>query len=114
MEKCYFARFAVVALGAILMVSGAFAQTQPLTHGAAEGGSPGWFLQGSFPDPGGNTAVGPDGHVTILPRTGGAARTAAAGGPTIPRIPACGHSPVCGNRLTPGRQALQRVQWEQT
>src|SRR5207249_1937642 len=107
MEKCNFARFAAVALGAILIVSRAFAQTQPPTHEAAEGGSPGWFLKGSFPDPGGNTAVAPDGRVTVLPRTGVAA-------PTLPRIPACSRSPVCGNRVTPGRQALQRVQWEQT
>jgi len=114
MEKCNFARFAAVALGAILIVSGAFAQTQPPTHEAAEGGSPGWFLKGSFPDPGGNTAVAPDGHVTVLPRTGGAAQPTAATAPTLPRIPACSRSPVCGNRLTPGRQALQRVQWEQT
>ena len=38
MEKCNFARFAAVALGAILIVSRAFAQTQPPTHEAAEGG----------------------------------------------------------------------------
>src|SRR5260370_15660585 len=114
MRECNFAGFAAVALSAILNVSGAFAQTQPSTHGATEGGSPGWFLQGSFPDPGGNTAVAPNGRVSVLPRTGGAARPAAATAPTLPRTPACGRSPVCGNRLTPGRQALQRVQWDQT
>src|SRR5262245_31958399 len=114
MEKSNFARFAAVALGAILITSRAFGQTQPPTHGPAEGGSPGWFLQGSFPDPGGNTAVAPDGRVTVIPRTGNATQPTAATTPTLPRIPACSRSPVCGNRLTPGRQSLQRVQWEQT
>src|SRR5881409_1855797 len=114
MEKCHFAGFAAVAVGAILIVSEAFAQTQPPTHGAAEGGSPGWFLQGSFPDATGNTAVAPDGRVTVLPRTAGTAQPAAATPPTLPRSPACSRSPICGNRLPPGRQALQRVQWEQT
>src|SRR5262245_26702512 len=111
MERCNLARFAAVALGcAILIVFEAFAQTQPPTHGPAENGSPAWFLRGSFPDPGGNTAVATDGHVTVLPRTGGGA-PAAATGATLPRLPACGRSPVCGNRITPGRQSLQRVQW---
>jgi hypothetical protein len=112
-----FAGVAVAALGAILTATGAFAQTQPATHGPPEGGSPAWFLQGSFPDPGGNTVVDPVGRVTVPPRTGGAARPAPATVPTappLPRTPACGRSPLCGNRLTPGRQALQRVQWEQT
>src|SRR5215510_4404479 len=105
------AAVAVVALGAIFFATGAFAQTQPATHGPAEGGSPAWFLQGSFPDPGGNTVVDPDGHVTVPPRTA-VARQAPAAAPTLPaqaRTPACGRSPVCENRLTPGRQALQRV-----
>src|SRR5262245_39516259 len=98
---------AVVSLTCTLF---ALAQTQPSTRGPAEGGSPAWFLQGSFPDPGGNTIVDPDGHVTIPPRTAAAPRPAAA----LPPTPACSRSPVCGNRLTPGRQSLQRVQWEQT
>ena len=115
MEKCNLGRFAAVAVsGAILIVSGAFAQTQPPTHGPAEGGSPGWFLQGSFPDPVGNTSVAPDGRVTVLPRTGGSTQPAPATAATLPRLPVCSHSPVCGNRLTPGRQSLQRVQWEQS
>src|SRR5262249_16450302 len=114
MEKCNLCRFAAVALGgAILIVSEAFAQTQPPTHGPAENGSPGWFLQGSFPDPGGNTAVAPDGRVTVLPRIGGGA-PAAATAATLPRLPASSRSPVWGNRVTPGRQSLQRVQWEQS
>ncbi|HSU88132.1 MAG TPA: hypothetical protein VLL56_04820, partial [Terriglobia bacterium] len=95
------------SLGTILIATGALAQTQPPTHGPAESGSPVWFLKGSFPDPGGNTAVDADGRVTVLPRTGGAAA------PTLPPTPACTRSPVCENRLTPGRRELQRVQWEQ-
>ena len=53
--------------------------------------------------------MGPDGNVTIVPRseTGGY-RTSAAG------TPRCGHSPICGSRLGRRRQTLQRVQWEQT
>ncbi len=98
----------------LALVAIALAQTQPATHGPAEGGSPAWFLQGSFPDPGGNTIVDSEGHVTVPPRTAAAARPAAATAPALPRSPACGRSPVCGNRLTPGRQTLQRVQWEQT
>src|SRR5262245_61795839 len=108
------AAVAVVALGAIFFATGAVAQTQPATHGPSEGGSPAWFLQGSFPDPGGNTVVDPNGNVTVPPRTEGAAGPAAATAPALPRTPACSRSPVCENRLTPGRQALQRVQWEQT
>ena len=105
---------AVAAVWAILIATGAFAQTQPPPRGPAEGGSPAWFLQGSFPDPGGNTIVDSEGRVAIPPRTSGAPRPAAALTPTLPRTPACSRSPVCGNRLTPGRQSLQRLQWEQT
>src|SRR6185295_6209778 len=70
-----------------------------------------------FPDPGGNTVVDADGRVTVPSRTGGGAvqpAATAATAPPIPRTPACSRSPLCGNRLTPGRQSLQRVQWEQT
>src|SRR5207249_2820641 len=59
------------------------------------------------------TVVDSDGHVTVPPRTGGAAPQAVTT-PALPRTPACSRSPLCGNRLTPGRQALQRVEWEQT
>src|SRR3954471_22144137 len=107
-----FARTALAALGVVLTVRGVFAQTQPPTRGPAEGGSPAWFLQGSFPDPGGNTVVDADGRVTVPARTAAAARPANA--PALPRTPACSRSPLCGNRLAPGRQALQRVEWEQT
>src|SRR5437867_932119 len=115
MNASNFAGVAVASLGAILTATGAFAQTQPATHGPSESGSPAWFLQESFPDPGGNAIVDADGRVTVPPRTGGAARPASSSTPPpIPPTPACSHSPLCGNRLTPGRQALQRVTWEQT
>ena len=85
-----------------------FSQTQPPT-GPAVDGSPAWFLQGSFPDPGGRTLVDADGNVTIVPRSeAGGYRTAARG------TPACSRSPICGNRRGRRRQTLQRVQWEQT
>src|ERR1700741_3848556 len=104
--------FAGVAVAAL-----AFAQTQPPTHGPAEGGSPAWFLQGSFPDPGGNTIVDSEGRVTIPQRNAGAARPAPAAfssAALLPATPGCGRSPVCGNRVTPGRGTLQRMEWEQT
>ncbi|HLH30109.1 MAG TPA: hypothetical protein VKY31_02825 [Terriglobia bacterium] len=104
----------VAALATSLIAVGALAQTPPPTHGPAEGGSPAWILKGSFPDPGGNTIVDPDGHVTVPPRNAGARPPAGATGAALPRPPGCSHSPVCGNRVTPGRQALQRVEWEQT
>jgi hypothetical protein len=98
----------------VIFTATAFAQTQPPTRGPAENGSPAWYLQGSFPDPGGNTIVDANGHVTIPPRTGGAPAPAPVIANSLPRTPACSRSPVCENRLTPGRQALQRVEWEQT
>jgi len=107
----------VVAVLAILTSTAAFAQSQPPTRGPAENGSPAWFLQGSFPDPGGNTVVDADGHVTVPARSAAPARPAptnASPAPALPRTPGCSRSPLCGNRLTPGRQALQRVEWEQT
>ena len=107
----------VVAVLAILTSTAAFAQSQPPTRGPAENGSPAWFLQGSFPDPGGNTVVDADGHVTVPARSAALARPAptnASPAPAFPRTPGCSRSPLCGNRLTPGRQALQRVEWEQT
>ena len=104
-----------IALGAMFAATVVFSQTQPPTRGPAEGGSPAWFLQGSFPDPGGNTVVDADGHVTVsADGAGGAPPVATTPGPALPRTPGCSRSPLCGNRLTPGRQALQRVQWEQT
>ena len=106
------------SVGFVLLVTAVgLAQTQPPTRGPAEGGSPAWFLQGSFPDPGGNTVVDADGRVTVPQRGAGgrgATPPAATNAAPVPPTPACSRSPVCGNRLTPGRQSLQRVQWEQT
>jgi len=107
----------ILALGAMFAATVAVPQSQPPTRGPAEGGSPAWFLQGSFPDPGGNTIVDANGVVTVPPRNGGGGAPPATSSPTaaaLPRTPSCSRSPLCGNRLTPGRQALQRVEWEQT
>ena len=101
---------AIVFVATVLISTAVFAQSQPPTRGPAENGSPAWFLQGSFPDPGGNTVVDADGNVSI-PARSAAARPAAS---ALPRTPGCSRSPLCGNRLTPGRQALQRVEWEQS
>ena len=104
----------VAAVLAVLTSTATFAQSQPLTRGLAENGSPAWFLQTSFPDPGGNTVVDAGGRVTVPARSAAPTRPAAAPSPALPRTPGCSRSPLCGNRLTPGRQALQRVEWEQT
>jgi NHL repeat len=109
-----FARVAAAVFVPILTTSIAFAQTAAPTRGPAEGGSPAWSLQGSFPDPGGNTVVEPDGRVTVPPRNNNEPRPAANTASSLARTPGCSRSPVCGNRQTPGRQALQRVEWEQT
>ena len=89
-----------IALAALCAATMAFPQTQPPTRGPAEGGSPAWFLQGSFPDPGGNTIVDASGTVTVPPRnTGGAPQaTQAAAAAVLPRTPSCSRSPLCGNR----------------
>jgi DNA-binding beta-propeller fold protein YncE len=97
-------------LGAILLVTGAFAQTVPPTKGPAVDGSPAWFLQGSFPDPGGRTSVDANGVVTVIPRPEGAPFAAGARPNTIQ---GCRHSTACQNRNGPQRGQLQRVQWEQ-
>ncbi len=98
----------LLALTCVLAASSSYAQ-QPATSGPAEDGSPAWFLQGSFPDPGGRTLVDADGTVTIVPRdeTDGY-RT------QRPGTPRCGKAMVCGRRGGRTRGDLQRVQWEQT
>ena len=107
--------YLTASLGVLLIAVTGFAQTPPPTSGPAEHGTPAWFLQGSFPDPGGNTSVDADGNVTVLPRGGRGARPAAATTtPRLPPTPPCTRAPICGNRVTPGRQSLQRVQFEQT
>ena len=72
---------------------------------------PGWFLQGSAPDPGGRLVVGPGGRVIGAPAGSGRGATAA---PAPAVVPPCSRSPLCGNRLGGARSALQRVQWKQT
>src|SRR5438874_4214016 len=68
---------------------------------------PGWFLQGSAPDPGGRLIVGPGGRII-----GDPGRAGGRGAPAS--VPPCSHSPLCGNPLGGARSALQRVEWEQT
>jgi hypothetical protein len=104
-------------LGVMSMTAGISSQTPPPARGPAENGTPAWFLQGSVPDPGGNTSVAADGTVTVLPRGGRGARPLADAADAAPRLaptPPCTRAPICGNRVTPGRQSLQRVQFEQT
>jgi sugar lactone lactonase YvrE len=72
---------------------------------------PGWFLQGSAPDPGGRLIVGPGGRVIGAPAGAGRGTMTA---PAAGAVPPCSHSPVCGNRLGGPRSALQRVEWKQT
>ena len=139
MTRRVFARVGGAAIGIIFGGTLLFSQTQPPIEGPAAGGSPAWFLQGSFPDPGGRTIVEPGGKVTIPGREGGAGgaaggrgagRGAARGGgapgapaaaatpgtvaPAAAGTPGCSHSPLCGRRGGIGRQSLQRVQWKQT
>jgi len=71
MPRRNFAAGAAVALGVMLSAARGLSQSHPPTEGPAVDGSPGWFLQGSFPDPTGRTIVEPDGRVTIPPRGGG-------------------------------------------
>lgn len=100
----------VAVLAAVVLVSVAPAQTVPPTTGPAEDGSPAWFLQGSFPDPIGRTAVDREGNVTVLQRNDPAILEP----PPIARVPRCAGSVLCGNRLGPSRGSMQRVQWEPT
>ena len=109
MKRHDFTAVAIVALGLLLAGMPAHAQTRPPTEGPAVDGSPAWFLQGSFPDPGGLTVVDADGQVTTVPRSEAQGYSTTAGG-----TPRCSHSPVCGKRDGRRRQSLQRVQWEQT
>ena len=109
MKRYRFAGVVALALGVILSATPAFSQTQPPTEGPAVDGSPAWFLQGSFPDPGGRTIVDPDGNVTVVPRSeAGGYRTATRA------TPGCNRSPICGSRVGRRRGSLQRVQWDQT
>jgi len=108
--------------GTLIGAAQSFSQSLAATEGPAAGGSPAWFLQGSFPDPTGRTIVDSTGHVTIPPRSDGAGARGAApvgttGAPATPAFaetPPCRRSPLCGNRAGRARQSLQRVQWKQT
>ena len=103
-----------VTLGVMLCGVSALSQSQPATQGPAIDGSPGWFLQGSFPDPTGRTIVDPDGRVTVPPRGRGAGPAAGAvPTPDVVETPPCRRSPLCGRRGGASRQSLQRVQWQQ-
>jgi len=120
MTRRKFAGVTAVAFGVILTGAVAFSQSQPPTEGPAVAGTPAWFLQGSFPDPGGRTVVEPGGQVTVPSRAAGAGGRGAgaagrgAGAPAAGAVPGCRRSPMCGNRLGRSRQSLQRVQWKQT
>jgi len=97
----------------ILLIAGlaglAQAQTVPATRGPAQDGQPAWFLQGSFPDPTGFTAVAHGGVVTVLPRPTNPPQL------LMPNPPPCRRSALCGNRMpgAPLRSQMQRVQWDQ-
>jgi len=114
MKKHILAGVAAAALATILAATGASAQTVPPTRGPAVDGTPAWFLQGSFPDPTGNTNVSANGTVTVLPRP---ARPANANArtrrETVGANPGCVGSPICGNRYGQARNKLERVQYEQ-
>jgi len=120
MNLRHIAATVALAVGFTLAATLAFPQTQPPTQGPAVGPTPAWVLQGSFPDPGGRTIVEPGGRVTIPARgaapgrgaAGGRGGGAARGGAAL-STPGCNHSPLCGNRFGPSRQALQRVTWKQ-
>src|SRR5262245_48164651 len=121
MKRRMFASVAAVVLGVMVGARPGVSQTQPPKEGPAVGSTPAWFLQGSFPDPTGRTIVDGNGSVTVPPREGrggrgapGAAATAAPAAAAAGETPPCRRSPLCGNRLGPSRQSLQRVQWKQT
>jgi len=107
-------RVVAVAIGILLGGTIGFSQSQPPTKGPAVDGSPAWFLQGSSPDPGGRTLVEPGGRVTIPGRDGGPPAATASSASAAAPTPGCTRSPLCGSRSGPGRQTLQRVQWQQT
>jgi len=121
MER-HVAGVAAVALGVILTGTPGLSQTKPATEGPAAGGTPAWFLQGSFPDPTGRTIVEPGGRVTVPSRGDGAGGRGAGGRGAAARgagvapggVPGCSRSPLCGRRGGVPRQSLQRVQWKQT
>lgn len=84
--------------------------TYATNGGPAVNGTPAWTVRGSFPDPGGRTAVAPGGKVTVLPRDPSAQRA--------PRpanaVPGCSKSIICTNPIGPARGSMQRVTYEET
>src|SRR5262245_49320407 len=106
------------AAGVVLGGALALSQSRPPTEGPGADGSPAWFLQGSFVDPGGRTIVEPGGRVTVPARAATAGQGAPAAATPAPAgtaaTPPCRQSPVCGKRNGLARQSLQRVQWKQT
>src|SRR5438477_12841528 len=113
MNTRHVAGTAAVAIGIALATAHMLSQSQPSTEGPAVDGSPGWFLQGSFPDPGGRTVVDAAGRVTIPPRQTGTGPAAVPPSPIAP-TPPCTRSPLCGKRRGIQRTDLQRVQWKPT
>jgi sugar lactone lactonase YvrE len=97
-----------IALGLLVAATAVPSQTVPPTQGPAENGQPAWFLQGSYPDPGGHTIVDEAGNVTVPPRDARPPRA-----PAADSVPNCSHSPICGRRDGKARGAMQRVQWKQ-
>ena len=98
-----------VALPAAAQTETALTGTRPPTEGPAVDGSPAWFLQGSFPDPGGRTIVDGNGQVTTVPRSEAGDYSTTTGD-----TPGCRQSPICSRGGGRTRQSLRRVQWEQT
>jgi hypothetical protein len=97
----------VAAMGITLSGTVGFSQSRPPTQGPASDGSPGWFLQGSYPDPGGRTIVEPGGKVTIPARDNTPPTPAgAARGAVPPPTPGCRNSPLCGSRFGPGSSGV--------
>jgi len=120
MARRSFVVAAVIVFATILGSVAPLAQSSPPTKGPAAGGSPAWFLQGSFPDPTGRAIVEPGGHVVIPPRDA-VSRAPAPTATVVPpsgavgdATPPCRRSPLCGHRGGVPRQSLQRVQWQQT
>jgi len=104
-----------LALGLLTTVALAQADRLAIQSEPARNGSPGWHLGPSFPDPTGFTLVDADGTVHVIPREerrammGGAAQVPGGqGGPN------CSHSIVCGRKNGFARNALARVEWDQT
>jgi DNA-binding beta-propeller fold protein YncE len=103
------ARSAMMALCMVLNATLAFSQTPAAPQ------SPGWFLQGSAPDPGGRLVVGTGGQVISSGGFGsGSSSAATSATATSAAPPPCRHAPVCGNRWDGPRSTLQRVEWRQT